>query len=170
MFLFTRGVLDRLVPPTHTATTAGGGFPTQSQRRWWQWQQWRHYLRLDKTGKQPRNSRCSSVRVCPDPQQRAPAGGKGWQPAADGRGRTTARAHSVVFVGHMHASENECYPDLRNRLWLGVSAVWWVGFFDNTPLGDPAGFLHYTEDLTTSSLGWNARRGNPASAPKQPDS
>lgn len=33
-------------------------------------------------------------------------GEKGWQPTTDGRGRTTARAHTVVFVGHMHASEN----------------------------------------------------------------
>lgn len=33
------GQLDRLVPQTRTATTAGGGFPTESQRRWWQLQE-----------------------------------------------------------------------------------------------------------------------------------
>lgn len=49
-------VLDRLVPPTRAATTAGGGFPTQSQRRWWQLQAWRHYDRLDNTDKQPQDS------------------------------------------------------------------------------------------------------------------
>lgn len=43
---------------------------------------------------------------CPQLRWRALSGGKGWQPTTDGRGRTTARAHSVVFVGHMHASEN----------------------------------------------------------------
>lgn len=103
------GSLDRLVPPTRTATTAGGGFPTQSQRRWWKLEEWRYYLRQDKTEKLPQKLPLwlclysAPLKL----QQRAISGGrKGRQPAADGRGRTTARAHSVVFVGHMHASEN----------------------------------------------------------------
>ena len=32
--------------------------------------------------------------------------GEGWQPVADGRGRTAARVGCVVFVGHTHASRN----------------------------------------------------------------
>ncbi|KAI9533983.1 hypothetical protein NQZ68_018351 [Dissostichus eleginoides] len=87
-----------LVPPTRTATTAGGGFPTQSQRRWWQLQEWRYYVHPDKKEKLPRNSRSGSVFYLAPNSAESYIRGKGRQPAADGRGRTAARTHSVVFV------------------------------------------------------------------------
>lgn len=93
--------LDRLVAATRAATTAGAGFPTQSQRRWWSPLEWRFYSRLDKAADRPGKARSSAESP---PGDRV--GGKGWQPAADGRGRTAARTGCVVFVGHMHASEN----------------------------------------------------------------
>lgn len=51
---------DRLVAATRAATTAGAGFPTQSQRRWWSPLEWRFYSRLDKTPDRPEKARSSS--------------------------------------------------------------------------------------------------------------
>lgn len=68
--------LDRLVPPTRTATTAGAGFPTQSQRRWWQLRDWRYYVRPDKTENPPQNSR-RRVALTPNSSRELCQEGKG---------------------------------------------------------------------------------------------
>lgn len=49
--------LDRLVAATRAATTAGAGFPTQSQRRWWPPLERSSHSRPDKTAGRPHKAR-----------------------------------------------------------------------------------------------------------------
>lgn len=104
VFSLTPRDLTGKLAATRAATTAGVGFPSQSQRRWWSPLEWRLHGRPDKDGGSARNSP-RRRRLCS-----RGTGWKGWRPAADGRGRTAARAGCVVFVGHMHASENQALP------------------------------------------------------------
>lgn len=88
------GVLDRLVPPTRTATTAGGGFPTQSQRRWWQLWEWRYYVCPDKDGKPAAKTTAVGLLLfSPQLQQRAVS--RGEREATSGGGKRTHHSQSA---------------------------------------------------------------------------
>lgn len=98
------GLLYRLLG--HKQHTSWGEDFSHSEDPW-KLQERRYHVRLDKTAKAATNLYVF-ISTTPTPAESfiRRGGRERVAPTTDGRGRTTARAHSVVFVGHTHASEN----------------------------------------------------------------